>query len=168
MCLVLTLQRGDFCCFPFSSCAFPGTRRISQGPRDLCRNQEILPGFRRFSQGLEGFPRIQEVLPGSRRFSGVQEVSHGQGALLSLSFCSAPPSPHHPKQIPDPFPISQDGEASLSFSPQYFGIHQQHLPWQSRAGSVALLSPYSWALFIFRSLLASPPLATSHPGLRRC
>lgn len=69
MCLVLTLQRGDFCCFPFSSCAFPGTRRTTEDPGGSPRDQEISVETRRFSQGLGDSLRVWKVFPGSRRSS---------------------------------------------------------------------------------------------------
>lgn len=69
MCLLLTLQRGDFCCFPFSSCAFPGTRRATEDPRESPRDQDISSETRRFFQGLGVIPGVREILPGSRRFS---------------------------------------------------------------------------------------------------
>lgn len=140
-----------------------GPRRVSQGPRHLFRNQEILPGFRTYSQDLGDPPRIQEVLLGSRRFS------QGQGALPSTSLCSAPPFPHHSRQSPDPSPSPWLGEAALTYLTTVFWDS----PAASAVGEQSLLrgsvSPCSRALFIFRCLLASPPLATTHRGgVRRC
>lgn len=81
---MLPVQKGDFCCFPFSNCAFPGTRRSTEHPGGSPRDQEISSETRRSSQGLGDSPRTQDILPGPRRSSqdprdspGVQEILLG-------------------------------------------------------------------------------------------
>lgn len=105
MCLVLTLQRGDLCCFPFSSCAFPGTGRSREDPGGSPRDQEISSESRRFSQDPGDSPGVQGVLPGTR--------SSAQHLFLP---CSSLPASLQAK--PRSFPVSQDGGSCCDLSPQ--------------------------------------------------
>lgn len=120
MCLMLTLHRGDFCCFSFSSCAFPGTRRTTEDPGESPGDREISSETKRFSQGLGALPRIQEILPGSRRFSWGSEGSPRDKEPCQHLFllCSSFPTPLQAK--PRSFPLSQD-RGSLS-DPSHQGI----------------------------------------------